>query len=207
MAVSDNPTVQRYYRSNLALSAAVERALAQAGTRAAVEAILRAYAEAAIADAHDYYLAMRLDAGVRGRFRMPVETPNREQWDASLDWAMQQPETALLGVGQRLVANAGRGQILAGIRADAKARRWARVTSATGCAFCRMLATRGAVYRSEESADFRAHDHCGCTIEPLFGGRYEPPAHVRADQQLWAESTDGLSGGDALNAFRRAVGA
>jgi hypothetical protein len=33
-----------------------------------------------------------------------------------------------------------------------------------------MLADRGAVY-SEATADFAAHDHCGCSAEPVYGDK------------------------------------
>lgn len=45
--------------------------------------------------------------------------------------------------------------------------RYRRITSGTACAFCRMLAGRGAVY-SENTGRFQAHDHCACTAEPDF---------------------------------------
>lgn len=40
---------------------------------------------------------------------------------------------------------------------------WARTLAGSeNCAFCAMLASRGAVY-SEETADFRTHDNCDCS--------------------------------------------
>jgi hypothetical protein len=42
-----------------------------------------------------------------------------------------------------------------------------RVLGGAGCDFCQMLAGRGEVY-SAETADFEAHDHCGCTAEPIY---------------------------------------
>lgn len=48
---------------------------------------------------------------------------------------------------------------------------WARVTRAGGCAFCRMLASRGFVYESPETAGSpdsgnKYHDHCRCVVIP-----------------------------------------
>lgn len=54
---------------------------------------------------------------------------------------------------------------------------WKRVTSG-GCAFCRMLASRGAVYK-EATAHFASHPHCNCSVAPVFvGGEAGPEASV-----------------------------
>ncbi|MBQ1163438.1 hypothetical protein KBZ21_42380, partial [Streptomyces sp. A73] len=37
------------------------------------------------------------------------------------------------------------------------------------CAFCKMLAVRGAVYE-RDTANFRAHDGCHCGVVPIFRG-------------------------------------
>jgi len=71
------------------------------------------------------------------------------------------------GAVARHVLDSARETLLASVRADRRARGWARVTSAEPCKFCAMLASRGAVY-SATSGVFQAHDHCGCTLEPAF---------------------------------------
>ena len=43
------------------------------------------------------------------------------------------------------------------------------------CGFCAMLASRGPVYKSSESAGIRAdryHDHCFCTCTPVFTSKH-----------------------------------
>lgn len=49
--------------------------------------------------------------------------------------------------------------------------RWTRVTVGTSCAFCTMLASRGAVYLSRESAggtpSSKFHDDCDCVVLPF----------------------------------------
>jgi hypothetical protein len=92
--------------------------------------------------------------------------------------------------------------MFAAIEADREALGWARVARPGACYWCAMQATRGAVFETEESASFKPHNDCHCTVEPLFGRHYEPPAHVRGWQALYKESTDGEA--DKLNAFRRA---
>ncbi len=80
---------------------------------------------------------------------------------------------------------------------------WRRVAAGQPCAFCAMLVSRGAAYKERTAirgAEF--HDHDRCTYEPLY--RTEPePARVMELRRQWEESTDGFSGTDALNAFRR----
>ncbi len=51
---------------------------------------------------------------------------------------------------------------------------WKRVTDGDGCAFCRALAARGAVYR-EATAYFAAHEDCSCTCAPVFRGEGAGP--------------------------------
>lgn len=70
------------------------------------------------------------------------------------------------GAATRFVLEAGRETIRRTSLVDSRARGWQRVTVG-GCNFCQMLAGRGAVY-SDATVDFRAHDHCGCTAEPVY---------------------------------------
>lgn len=60
-----------------------------------------------------------------------------------------------------------RDTVLTNRRRDPSAVGWRRVTSGSGCKFCRMLADKGAVY-SDSTARFASHDHCGCTAQPVF---------------------------------------
>lgn len=72
------------------------------------------------------------------------------------------------GAATRLVLNAGRDVVLASVRGDREARGFQRITGPNECAFCDLLASRGPVYKSEETADFPAHDHCTCSAEPVY---------------------------------------
>ena len=48
--------------------------------------------------------------------------------------------------------------------------RWRRVTDGAPCGFCAMLASRGPVYTSQDTADGgRYHGRCGCSAEPFDG--------------------------------------
>jgi hypothetical protein len=94
-----------------------------------------------------------------------------------------------------------------------------RVTSASPCAFCAMLAARSAMppdrrtlYVSEWAATFTIrdgepdtfHDGCLCTVEAVYRDDSAPPAASAGFADLWVTSTEGLSGRKARNAFRRA---
>lgn len=84
-----------------------------------------------------------------------------------------------------------------------------RVTDGDPCFFCAMLASRGPVYATAQSAQYREdgqtyHDLCACVPVPVFsGGPPQPAVNVLA-RQMWESSTEGLSGTDARSAFRRA---
>jgi hypothetical protein len=76
----------------------------------------------------------------------------------------------------RHAMNGGRETVLRSIQADPRARGWRRVVSGGACAFCRMLAGRGAVY-SKDAVDFGAHDNCSCSAAPTWSD--EPTRSVR----------------------------
>lgn len=57
--------------------------------------------------------------------------------------------------------------------------RWARVPSASACDFCMMLATRGAVYLSRESAAGKGGYHSSCRCLPVPSTEYRPTAAVK----------------------------
>lgn len=70
------------------------------------------------------------------------------------------------GSMSRLVLLGGRQTITQTTTADPGIVGWQRV-GVGKCDFCQMLLGRGAVY-SEASADFEAHDSCGCSAEPVY---------------------------------------
>lgn len=183
---------------------------------AAVAALVHRYGTASATLAADFYDASRIAAGVRGTFTVtPASPPDLEQVTAEVRWATRtlwsaEPDapparTMVAGAADRMVLDTGRATVQDAVQRDRAARGWARVPEAGCCAFCAMLATRGAVYKTSQTADFRAHDHDRCHIEPVFG-QYEPTAQVREWQALWEKSTAGKSGAAARAAFRDALG-
>jgi len=83
----------------------------------------------------------------------PAELDPAAQLAVSGRWAMLQtaPLDALTGSAARALFNASRETVLTNVIAEAGAR-WARHASANACSFCRLMATRGAVYTSQASA-------------------------------------------------------
>ena len=106
----------------------------------------------------------------------------------------------------RHALDGGRQTIIDTVASDERALGWARATSADACSFCAMLAGRGPVYR-EETVGFEAHDHCSCAAEPIYRRDASWPAGALRYRDLWQESTRGLSGAEARNAFRKALDA
>lgn len=115
------------------------------------------------------------------------------------------------GALAKLVLAGGRRTLVTLVQADRTAVGWARVTSDDPCAFCRMLASRGATYKTEVGADFVPHDGCGCSPEPLFKGA-SPPEQAAEYAREWNEaqrlarqSGTGSRGtsNNALNNYRR----
>lgn len=180
----------------------------------AVAGIVRRYGSASAALSARFYRAQRQAAGITAPFTpRPAPLPPLPQIAKTVDWATQplwstSPDVAtarsnLVASSERLVLDVGRQTITDNVARDRHARAWARITEPGACAFCLMLATRGAVYKSE-TAEFRTHTNCRCHAEPVFGA-YEPSARIRQAQALYKESTAGLRGKAVLRAFRQAV--
>jgi len=120
------------------------------------------------------------------------------------------------GAVTRHILDGGRDTILQSVQADKQAVGWARVTDGDPCYFCLTLASRGAVYKSEQTAGFQAHDHCGCTAMPVYKGTLIPNLPQWRDiynrSQNEAESSGELQPGEntskaRLNAVRRYLAA
>lgn len=197
---------------------------------AAVRALVDQYGAASASLAADYYEAERVAAAVTGRFTVPLlDPPPDEQVDNSLRWAtkdvwerdpddpatteaqrqpletrLAQAEKKAEAVAQKLVTDQGRGTVQEAVRRDSQATAWARSAALGACAFCKLLAVRGAVYK-QDTADFRAHDGCHCGVVPVFKGqRFELSDHAREWERLYKEFAAPHSG-DQLRRFRLAL--
>lgn len=116
----------------------------------------------------------------------------------------QQALVRVSGALQRHVLNGGREYIFEATKNELRRVGWARVTSRKPCYFCAMLASRGPIYTSRGAASFQAHDHCVCTVEPVFRDNAKWPGQARDFQELWVASTRDTQGKDSIRAFRRA---
>jgi len=152
--------------------------------------LLETYGPMAAGAGADWYSEARADAGTRGSYSPRLDVPIiLRQIDTNVGWALSplygnaEPDLALTrmaGVTQRLTANADRATILTNVRRDPAGVRWYRGTSAKCCAFCAMAASRGAVYRSEQTADFKPHNNCHCfSVVAVSCKKHELPSYYK----------------------------
>lgn len=119
--------------------------------------------------------------------------------DKTVQWALHAPGDAspldrLAGSSKRMVMDSSRTTVIGNAKTEGVS--WARYASATACEFCRILATRGAVYGSKQSA-LKSHDHCRCIATPLRAGQdWTPPAYVAKweDEYVAARATVSAAG-------------
>lgn len=124
----------------------------------------------------------------------------------SLQRATASAQTSTARAAMRHAMSGGRDTISNAVTADDKSIGWARSASGSACGFCATLAGRGPVY-SKESVDFRCHDGCNCSFEPVYRrlGRSAWPAGSAQYRDLYDEVAKGTS--DPVNAMRKAVDA
>jgi len=208
----------------------------------AVAAIVARYSEVSATLAADFYDGERNAAGTPGAFTVPLaDPPPGEQVDNSMWWAtkdlwrreeaaatvaQQEPLDVRLNAAmakadaatQKLVADRGRVTLRQAVNQDAGAVAYARAAALGACAFCRLMASRGAVYKNAQTAGGDAnelfsgdasvakfHDGCHCAIVPVFRGqRFELSPHAQEWDRLYREYAQGHPG-DQLRLFRRAI--
>lgn len=86
--------------------------------------------------------------------------------------AMRVAKATVTGQVQRWSLSGGRGLLSGTARVDRLAV-YRRVTSSKPCAFCAMLAARSIESPNSQSVNFRAHAHCGCTVELRYVDKNE----------------------------------
>lgn len=208
----------------------------------AVHALVVQYAEVSATLAADFYDGERETAGVPGSFTVPLaDPPPEEQTAESLRWATKDvwdrdPEVATTvqlepidvrvesamskadGVTQKLVADVGRETVRQAVRQDREAVAYARVAALGACSFCKLMASRGAVYRtagtagrdanelfSGEASVVKFHNNCHCGIVPVFRGQqFQLSPHAARWDEIYREYAQGHPG-DQLRLFRRAL--
>ena len=103
---------------------------------------------------------------VTGKSLARAEALHKKGFDSSV--ALNMAREAMLGSAKRHVLNAGRERVI-GLTRTSGYGRWIRVSDGNPCAFCLMLVSRGPVYVGD-SANFEAHDRCGCSAAPVQKG-------------------------------------
>ncbi|MGW7617421.1 VG15 protein [Streptomyces antimycoticus] len=210
----------------------------------AVRALVGEYGNASASLAADYYDAQRVAARVTGSFTVPLLDPTPDgQVDNSLRWAtkdlwprdpedpatteaqkapletrLEQAQRKAEAVAQKLVADQGRGTVRNAVQRDRQAVGYARAAALGACAFCKLMATRGMVFKSAASAGREAnarftgdasvvkfHDHCHCQVIPVYRGqRFQLSDKAKEWERLYREYAAPYSG-DQLRRFRRAI--
>lgn len=194
---------------------------------AAIQAIVEHFGRASSTAALTDYRNQRRAAGVLGRpvLHMPP-VPARDDVTGLVQRSLTplygpvtpqleaNVQAALASEVEQMVLDQSRTAIIEATKTDPEAKGWARVTEPGACSFCRLHATRGAVYRSAKSGDFRAHTvqpngsggTCRCHVEPVFKA-YEMTAQARIDKAAYDKLAEeyGHSGRDILIAWRQHV--
>ncbi|MCY0959984.1 hypothetical protein [Streptomyces sp. H27-H5] len=140
----------------------------------AMRALIGQYGAASATISADSYDRQRDDAGRQGRFTAEAAPgPPDEQVERSLRWAVRglwetdaeqeafdvrlaQAERDAEAAAQKLVADQGRATIRQAAERDRGAVAYARAAALGGCAFCKLMASRGAVYKTASAARRRS---------------------------------------------------
>ena len=140
-----------------------------------------------------FYDSSRDESGARGSFfAEPILSVDGDRTQEMIGWAVaplfrSEPDpgmslSRLSGGSQRSVAEGARLTISENVDKDPAEPRYARHASVNACAFCALIATRGAVFRSAASAGdgHKYHNHCHCVPVAVWPTeRYEPPPYVK----------------------------
>lgn len=176
------------------------------------------YGAPAAALAAEWYDESRDEAGAPGRFEVELAAlPDASRFEALARWGVTplfgadpNPVAALTRISgglQRIVLGQARETTFGAVASDPVRPQFARHASSNACAFCAMLATRGAVYASAASSlGDRYHDDCHCAVVEVFPGqRYEEAPYVAK----WREAYSATSSGDTktvLSEMRQTLG-
>ncbi|MEU6204584.1 hypothetical protein ABZ814_13465 [Micromonospora musae] len=131
----------------------------------------------------------------------PVEFKRHLERTGSVVAAKRVMADTLSASAQRHALAGDRDTVMATVAESGVIVGWRRVVDADPCAFCALLASRGAVY-SKATVGFQAHDGDECTAEPLYE-REDDPQSVLDLQDEWRKATAGTSGAASIRAWRR----
>lgn len=147
--------------------------------------IVADYMEAAAALGLDWYDELRDAADVTTPFSPVLVVNLREETLANaVGWATKALRDLTVDFERELdlavarllpaieleIATALRETVTENSEDDPESAGWRRVARPNACAFCRMLADKGAIFTSA-TARFAAHKSCHCLAQPVFGDR------------------------------------
>jgi hypothetical protein len=131
-------------------------------------------------------------------------------YDTNEDLQTHQVDSLIVS-SDSVAMSAGRNQTLAYIFNDDDIEGWARTARYPNpCPFCRMLISRGPVYKTATSAGQRNEFHKGdrCEIVCVYRGQRDswPGRDQYLDERKrYDRLTDGLGGKDAASAYRKGI--
>ena len=131
-----------------------------------------------------------------------------------LSQAMDDTATGLSGAATRHVMNGGRDEIQNALKQDTLALGYVRNTQGDPCYFCAMLASRGPVYDDDSfdesdprfigEGEHKVHDHCRCTVEPVYSRKSKWPGVASEASQMWGDLSKSLGRVPTINDWRGA---
>lgn len=189
--------------------------------------IAAAYVPAVSTVSADWYEALRLDVDLRQPHTLSVlDVPDVDNLQDAIgdlltplftDDEAPTPEdttNVLDTLAETLVTSTDRQTVRANAAQDRAGPVYARHASANACAFCAMLATRGADYASKESATQvvladskrklgeKYHDNCRCTAVPVWHKvEYEEAPYVADWRKSYTAATRELGGSQDTKAI------
>lgn len=124
--------------------------------------------------------------------------PPLEQLRANARWALKakgdQGRVDLGGSLNRSVFDGARDTTM--VNVERTGSKWAVDARATACPWCRMMATRGAVYKSSATALKACHDNGHCVAVENRDGGYTPPPHIEQWEDEYLKARANAGSGD-----------
>lgn len=147
----------------------------------------------------------------------PADMVSIEQTEATFSWAVNRSEGDIRSISRQLVGPLGRlvqqrGRHTVWNATVAAHTRYARLPGPKACAFCLMLASRGAVYtketvlttrggRGKRPEGLRFHDRCDCTAIEAYSIDDLPQAIIDLRDE-WYQATYRADGQPKANQFK-----
>ncbi|MFF3673559.1 hypothetical protein ACFYYS_06155 [Streptomyces sp. NPDC002120] len=122
--------------------------------------------------------------------KQPSADLNDPDFVKELDRIMNDAASALASDAMRLAENGGRQEIHDAVKNDDSAIAWYRQASSSACAFCLMLASRGAIYKTRRSAMHgwngeEYHRNCHCQPVPIFMRGIDGDSVTETAKAMW----------------------